>query len=90
MLVQAPHTPTASRLRPADQGVRDFSPLNPHSTPPSRMPPPCMPYQTPAGPAPGSPGAGGGTSPDIRPAFEYSSKKELKKVVADTCLYDNA
>ncbi|KAL3138626.1 hypothetical protein ABBQ32_006388 [Trebouxia sp. C0010 RCD-2024] len=76
---KAQHAPRASRLQPANHGVRDFSPLNPHRTPPSRMPPPCMPHQTPAEPMPGSPGAGGGTSPDIRPAFDYSSKKELKK-----------
>lgn len=81
MLLQAPHTPIASRLRPANPHIRNFSPLNPHSTPPSRMPPPCVPHQTPAGPVPGNAEAAGGTSPDIRPAFEYSSKKELKKVI---------
>ena len=78
--LQAPHTPIASRLRPANQHIRSFSPLNPHTPPPPSMPPPCMPHQTPTGPGPSSLEALAGSSPDVRPAFEYTSKKDLKKV----------
>ena len=44
-----------------------------HHIAPSHMPPPCIPH--------GQAEEAGPSSPDVRPAYEYTSKKELKKVI---------
>ncbi|DBB00203.1 TPA: hypothetical protein ACH3X1_014034 [Trebouxia sp. C0004] len=69
---KATHTPVASRMRPGHQQTDSPGPLHSHCLTPPSMPPLCIPPQKPHG--------AGSNSPDVRPAYEYTCKKDLKKV----------
>ncbi|DBA96781.1 TPA: hypothetical protein ACH3X3_012950 [Trebouxia sp. C0006] len=66
------HTPVASRMQPRHQQTNSPGPLPSHCLTPPCMPPPCIPLQNPHGAS--------SNSPDVRPAYEYTCKKDLKKV----------
>ena len=70
--LQATHTPVTSSLRPGHQQTSSPGPLPSHCLTPPCMPPPCTPLQ--------NPHRAGSNSPDVRPAYEYTCKKDLKKV----------